>query len=330
MADQKLIDATRAAGDVSLLDGRHGRKLGRPAGVRVRVALTATFGYLVTRRAIDARVTEPVRLTANAIGALNVELAVVGEGPVRHRLPERDHGTRSDDPGRVIRACRPTGSRVEDVAAYLPTRPGRGRQPGALDRRLEKRRSSGAGPEYFDESTPAVYSLPDDVRVGAVMWAAARLPDRTARFAGYGDETNVGLARPEPYEVMRLIGWRRPVATNEPSRRNRRRCGRSRRSLGMLEDAGIPATRDAGAFYPQPPACSSGCPRSSRRDARRPHLRDPGTRRLRRPAELRARVDRLYALADDCAAALAIDNYRPSSWRSRRATPSRCRRSSSP
>ena len=35
---------------------------------------------LATRRAVDARVTDPVRLTANAIGALNVELAVVGEG----------------------------------------------------------------------------------------------------------------------------------------------------------------------------------------------------------------------------------------------------------
>jgi hypothetical protein len=43
-------------------------------------SIAATFGYLVTRRALDARVTEPVRLTANAIGALNVELAVVGEG----------------------------------------------------------------------------------------------------------------------------------------------------------------------------------------------------------------------------------------------------------
>ena len=28
---------------------------------------------LATRRAVDARITEPVRLTANAIGALNVE-----------------------------------------------------------------------------------------------------------------------------------------------------------------------------------------------------------------------------------------------------------------
>jgi hypothetical protein len=35
---------------------------------------------LATRRAVDARITEPVRLTANSIGALNLQLAVVGEG----------------------------------------------------------------------------------------------------------------------------------------------------------------------------------------------------------------------------------------------------------
>ena len=43
-------------------------------------ALPAGTVILATRRAVDARVTDPVRLTANAIGALNVELAVVGEG----------------------------------------------------------------------------------------------------------------------------------------------------------------------------------------------------------------------------------------------------------
>lgn len=42
--------------------------------------LPAGETILATRRAVDARTTEPVRLTANAIGALNVELAVVGEG----------------------------------------------------------------------------------------------------------------------------------------------------------------------------------------------------------------------------------------------------------
>ena len=79
MADQKLIDATRATGDVSLsTEGMAGSWAGLP--VIVSGQLPATMGYLVSKRAIDARVTEPVRLTANAIGALNVELAVVGEG----------------------------------------------------------------------------------------------------------------------------------------------------------------------------------------------------------------------------------------------------------
>jgi HK97 family phage prohead protease len=52
------------------------------AGIRAVTSGTLPPGetVLATRRAVDARVTEPVRLTANAIGALNVELAVVGEG----------------------------------------------------------------------------------------------------------------------------------------------------------------------------------------------------------------------------------------------------------
>ena len=52
------------------------------AGIPCVVSGTLAAGetILASRRAVDARVTEPVRLTANAIGALNVELAVVGEG----------------------------------------------------------------------------------------------------------------------------------------------------------------------------------------------------------------------------------------------------------
>ena len=52
------------------------------AGIPAKTSGTLPAGEVVlaTRRAVDARVTEPVRLTANAIGALNVELAVVGEG----------------------------------------------------------------------------------------------------------------------------------------------------------------------------------------------------------------------------------------------------------
>jgi len=43
-------------------------------------ALAAGTKYLATRRALDVRITDPAQLTANAIGALNVELGVVGEG----------------------------------------------------------------------------------------------------------------------------------------------------------------------------------------------------------------------------------------------------------
>jgi hypothetical protein len=52
------------------------------AGIRAVSSGTLAAGevILATRRAVDARITDPVRLTANAIGALNVELAVVGEG----------------------------------------------------------------------------------------------------------------------------------------------------------------------------------------------------------------------------------------------------------
>lgn len=44
--------------------------------------------YLASRRALDVRISEPVRLTANAIGALNVELGVVGEGLFDVDYPE--------------------------------------------------------------------------------------------------------------------------------------------------------------------------------------------------------------------------------------------------
>jgi HK97 family phage prohead protease len=79
LSDRKLIDAPTGMGGVSLeTAGLSGTYSGLP--IVASPALGATFAYLTTRRAVDARTTEPVRLTANAIGALNVELAVVGEG----------------------------------------------------------------------------------------------------------------------------------------------------------------------------------------------------------------------------------------------------------
>ena len=62
---------------------------------------------------------------------------------------------------------------------------------------------------------PAVFTPSDEVKGGAVIWAALIYQTRNAPsgFAGYGDETvlfdSLGARRAE---VMRLVGWRRPVA----------------------------------------------------------------------------------------------------------------------
>ena len=92
---------------------------------------------------------------------------------------------------------------------------------------------------------------------------------------------------------------------------------RDRGALELLDDAGIDATRDAGAFYPQPVGVLVGLPtlvRRGRMAARTfeiPVLVVSGD-----PLNARARRRPALALADDVALALATDNYRPSSWRS--------------
>ena len=103
---------------------------------------------------------------------------------------------------------------VDDVAKYLDL-PG---DPAADDNlalstaaakaAVERRRSD---LHLLDDATP----IPGDVHAGAVMWAGLLYQTRNAPsgFAGYGDETMLydalGARRAE---VMRLIGWRRPVA----------------------------------------------------------------------------------------------------------------------
>ena len=77
-ADVGQLSVPMAAGGVAA----SGELTSSFAGIPVTVSGTLAAGstILATRRAVDARITDPVRLTANAIGALNVELAVVGEG----------------------------------------------------------------------------------------------------------------------------------------------------------------------------------------------------------------------------------------------------------
>jgi HK97 family phage prohead protease len=78
-ADAGELTVAVAAGDPSTAGGVLSTSF---AGIPAMTSGTLPPGevILATRRAVDARTTEPVRLTANAIGALNIELAVVGEG----------------------------------------------------------------------------------------------------------------------------------------------------------------------------------------------------------------------------------------------------------
>lgn len=76
---------------------------------------------------------------------------------------------------------------------------------------VENRRS-----DLWDRTAePAVFAPGADVKAGSVMWAALVYQARNAPsgFAGYGDETmmfdTLGARRAE---VMRMLGWRRPVA----------------------------------------------------------------------------------------------------------------------
>ena len=97
---------------------------------------------LATRRAVDARVTDPVRLTANAIGALNVELAVVGEGLFDTDYPGRAPQVRGDRADGAAAASSelevgrslawPTGS-PSTTSPAISTCPGR-RRPTTISR----------------------------------------------------------------------------------------------------------------------------------------------------------------------------------------------------
>ena len=85
--------------------------------------------------------------------------------------------------------------------------------------------------------------------------------------------------------------------------------------LDELDAAGITATRDAGAFYPQPVGTLVGLPELVRRTAGARVFEIPILVVSGDPLNAELPVDRLYALADDVALALRIEAYRVSSWR---------------
>ena len=105
----------------------------------------------------------------------------------------------------------------EDVAAYLDLPPGAEADDNLLlatavvKAALERRRS-----DLWTADVPPSFVPGEEVRGGAVMWAGLVYQTRNAPsgFTGYGDQDvlfdALGTRRAE---VMRLVGWRRPVAT---------------------------------------------------------------------------------------------------------------------
>ena len=104
---------------------------------------------------------------------------------------------------------------VDDVAGYLDlpgdvsTDDNLALSTAAVKAAVERRRA-----DLFAGDPPA-FAPGDDVRGASIMWAGLVYQTRGAPsgFAGYGDETMLfdalGSRRAE---VMRLLGWRRPVA----------------------------------------------------------------------------------------------------------------------
>jgi hypothetical protein len=85
-------------------------------------------------------------------------------------------------------------------------------------------------------------------------------------------------------------------------------------TVELLAAAGIAATRDAGAFYPQPTGVLVGLPTLRKRGLASSTYEIPVYVVSGDPLNDELPVDRLYALADDVALALATDQYRPSSY----------------
>jgi len=84
--------------------------------------------------------------------------------------------------------------------------------------------------------------------------------------------------------------------------------------LTELADAGITATDDAGAFFPQPVGVLVGLPSLTGKGLASATYSVPILVVSGDPVNQRLARDRIYALADDIAFALSIVEYRPSQW----------------
>ena len=86
-------------------------------------------------------------------------------------------------------------------------------------------------------------------------------------------------------------------------------------ALELLADAGVEATDDPGAFFPQPTGVLVGLPALVYRGLASRTFELPVTIVSGDPLNSLLARDRLFALADDVSAALRTNSYRPSSWR---------------
>ena len=83
-----------------------------------------------------------------------------------------------------------------------------------------------------------------------------------------------------------------------------------------LQDAGIAATRDPGAFFPQPTGVLVGLPTLTKRGLQTSTFTVPVLVVSGDPLNSLLAADRLLEQADRVALVLETDNYRPSQWRS--------------
>lgn len=83
-----------------------------------------------------------------------------------------------------------------------------------------------------------------------------------------------------------------------------------------LDDDGIPASTDSGAFYPQPVGVLIGLPTLVRRTLAARTFTVPVMIVSGEPLNSDPRVAELYALADEVAGVLSTAAYRPTQFRS--------------
>lgn len=102
-----------------------------------------------------------------------------------------------------------------DVVAYLDLPAGMEDDDNLLlSTAVVKAAVEGRRQDLWSDDTPAVFAPGEDVKGGAVMWAGIVYQTRNAPsgFSGYGDDAalvdSLGARRAE---VMRLLGWNRPV-----------------------------------------------------------------------------------------------------------------------